>query len=790
MSLTHTSLSHFRAAARRMFMPARTFTPRRTGLAIALLIGLYGPAAMSAATDEMRAVAAAPDTNDAKTLNSVSVIGQGETRQVQRITATDLKILPPGTSPLKVLASKPGVHFESADPFGNYEWSTRISLRGFNQNRLGFTLDGIPLGDMSYGNQNGLHISRALIAENLGGAELAEGIGSLGTASTSDLGGTIQFYSSDPTPEAGITVEQGFGSDSAHRTYARLDTGDHNGFAMYLSGAYSDIDKWKGDGAQEQKQFNGKAVYNWGDNQVGALVTTSSRDETDYQDLSLSLEKRLGWNWDNLRPDWQRAVRIANEYQQSPTGTVNDGNIHSVDDAYFDARGLRDDTVASVFGNFAVADGVNLKATTYYHNDRGQGHWFTPYQQSYPGTPEQTPISIRTTEYGIDRAGVTAALTWDIGIHHLEGGFWYEDSNLNVSRNYYYITGPVDDTYFLSDPNLRLFKQHFETTTRQFYIQDSIKLLDDALAIDFGFKSPDTKLTGVAEPGTVTYGTTGSYANGQLTAKKNFLPQVGASYQLGGGNELFGSYAKNIAAFQGGITGPLATTQVAYDLFGKTLKPEQSRTFEGGFRHSDDFYQASLALYDVKFDNRLLAISQCAGIVGCPAAYANVGSVTSRGAELAINFKLDPELHWNNSLSYNRSRYDDNYITGTTLVPTKGKTVVDSPKQLFFSELAWTPGPWDMRLSANYTGKRYYTYTNDASVPSFWLMNAEAAYDFGKVGIAQDIKLALNVTNLLDKRYFATIGSNGFVANDPTGSFQTLLPGSPRATMLTATVRF
>lgn len=761
-------------------MSARTIAFRRTGLACALLLALHGSTALAAVPDD---VAAAPAPDKARTLESVSVIGQGETRQVQRITVEDVRILPPGTSALKVLQSKPGVHFESADPFGNYEWSTRISLRGFNQNRLGFTLDGIPLGDMSYGNQNGLHISRALIAENLGGAELAEGIGALGTPSTSDLGGTIQFYSSDPAPTYGVTLEQGFGSDSARRTYARLDTGDHNGFAMYLSGAYSSIDKWKGHGSQEQKQFNGKAVYDFGDNHVGALLTTSSRDETDYQDLSLSLEKRLGWNWDNYAPDWQRAVNAARG--------IYTGGVTTVDDAYYDARGLRDDTVASVFGDFALASDLRLKATTYYHNDRGQGHWFTPYQASYPGTPQETPISIRTTEYGIDRAGVTAALSWDIGTHHVEGGFWYEDSNHNVQRNYYFITGPVDDTYFLNNPNLRLFQQHFETTTRQFYLQDSFKLLDDRLAIDVGFKSPDTTVTGVAVPGTVTFGTARSYANGTLTAKKTLLPQIGASYQLGGGNELFGSYAKNIAAYQAGITGPLATTQVAYDLFGKQLKPEQSRTIEGGVRHSDDFYQASLALYDVAFDHRLLVISQCAGIVGCPAGYANVGSVSSRGAELAVNVRLSPTLHWSNSLSYNRSRYDDNYLNGTTLVPTKGKTVVDSPKQLFFSELAWTPGAWDLRLSANYTGKRYYTYTNDASVPSFWLVNAEAGYDVGKLGgVVQDLRFALNVSNLLDKRYFATIGSNGFTTSDPSGSFQTLLAGAPRAAMLTATLKF
>ena len=72
---------------------------------------------------------------------------------------------PPGTSPLKAIENLPGVNFQSADPYGAYEWSTRITIRGFNQNRLGFTLDGVPLGDMTYGNHNGLHISRAIPSE-------------------------------------------------------------------------------------------------------------------------------------------------------------------------------------------------------------------------------------------------------------------------------------------------------------------------------------------------------------------------------------------------------------------------------------------------------------------------------------------------------------------------------------------------------------------------------------------------------------------------------------------------
>ena len=126
-------------------MSIRMIPLRPTALALGLFAVLHGAPARAADTDVPAAPAVDADgsVGKAKTLDTVSVIGQGQSRQVQRITTEDVKILPPGSSPLKVLQGKPGVHFESADPFGNYEWSTRISLRGFNQNRLGFTLDGI-----------------------------------------------------------------------------------------------------------------------------------------------------------------------------------------------------------------------------------------------------------------------------------------------------------------------------------------------------------------------------------------------------------------------------------------------------------------------------------------------------------------------------------------------------------------------------------------------------------------------------------------------------------------------
>jgi iron complex outermembrane recepter protein len=120
---------------------------------------------------------------EAQELDTVIVLGKGESRQVQTLTAAQVEQLAAGTSPLKAIERMPGVNFQSADAFGTYEWSTRITVRGFNQNRMGFTLDGVPLGDMTYGNHNGLHISRAIPSEDIGSITLAQGTGAVQTAS-------------------------------------------------------------------------------------------------------------------------------------------------------------------------------------------------------------------------------------------------------------------------------------------------------------------------------------------------------------------------------------------------------------------------------------------------------------------------------------------------------------------------------------------------------------------------------------------------------------------------------
>lgn len=218
--------------------------------------------------------------DEGSVVEEVIVLGRGETRQVQSISAQQIEYLPAGTSPLKAIEKLPGVNFQSADPYGAYEWSTRITVRGFNQNRLGFTLDGVPLGDMTYGNHNGLHISRAIPTELVGRVALSQGTGAIDTASLSNLGGAVEFFSANPGDEFGVTVAQMLGSDSARRSFAQLDSGEFGaGTRAYIAVADATTDKWKGSGDQQARMYTFKLIQPVGAGSLTAYYNYSDRAE-------------------------------------------------------------------------------------------------------------------------------------------------------------------------------------------------------------------------------------------------------------------------------------------------------------------------------------------------------------------------------------------------------------------------------------------------------------------------------------------------------------------------------
>jgi len=706
-------------------------------------------------------VASAAAQDPAAPLETVHIFGTGQTRQVHNITRDDLAGALPGTSPLKTLQKLPGVSFQSADVFGAYEWSTRLSVRGFSQGQLGFTLDGIPLGNMSYGNNNGLHISRAISPENIRQVDLSQGAGSVGTASTSNLGGTVQFFSSDPLPQAGAAASLTVGSNHTRRSFARFDSGlIGSGTSLYASALRQHAEKWKGVGPQDLGQFNSKLVQRFGRHRLSAFYNYADRSENDYQDLSLDMQQRLGWEWDNYAPDWQRSLDAARG--------VFSGAVNNLDDAYFTARGLRKDHLAGVALELESLDAaLRAKVSTYYHRNEGQGHWYTPYQAS----PSGIPIAIRTTEYGVRRRGVLADASWTLAGHSINGGAWFERNTHVLTRNFYAVNGPQDSNRFLRDPFATGFMQEFHVRTAQFYLQDTLHLLDDRLTVNAGIKHPSvTIVAGSINP---------ARAAGTLKAGKKFLPQLGLNYDLNRNDEVFASVSRNLRAFEAGVYGQFSQSQEGFDENGARLKPETSTSIDLGLRFRRGALSGSVAIYSADFRDRLLSVATCPGVVGCPNTVVNVGRVATRGLESAASVVLARGWTWFNALTVNQSRYRSNYVDNGAVVPVSGKRVVDTPGLQAHSELAFDNKQWFAKAGGKYTGERYYTFINDGRVGAYTVWDASAGWRH------KGLTVQVHANNLFNKRYFGTIGSNQFTTSDPRGSFATMLTGAPRELFIT-----
>jgi iron complex outermembrane receptor protein len=809
---------------------------RRVVLACALVAGL---AASAQAQSPQPVSPAVPNTQQPanqqqdpqkpqtiSVTDEVTVTAQGETRDVQSVDQKLLLESTPGTSPIAVLAHLPSVEVTSADPYGAYEWALRISVRGFNQNQLGFTLDDVPLGDMSYGNLNGLHISRALIDENLGSAVLSQGTAALSTASTSNLGGAIQFLSTDPSDQRNLQATQSFGSFSGSRTFARYDSGllsTHT--KLFIDGVYQTSDKWRGGGPIKQSyyQFNTKLEQFVGSKGLFTFYADySNRQEVDYQDDNKVWVQKLGYHWDNFG-SWSTALQAANAYNAQGGGgkvfagipTTFPNPVNSLqsgfgdlsndpeDAGYYAAGGLRRDFLGYMKYSTALTSHLTWKTTVYGHHNAGTGLWYTPYVATYDVYGNDvSPISERTSEYRIARGGVLSQLDYVLGRNTISGGGWFEKESFDLARRYYGTT--------LNDPGRSIYDQpvfpfwtqwayNFPTDLFQVYLQDEFKATSK-LTLQAGFKTSETHTTGtlVGFDQGINLNPTdkaSNYAQGELTSGKPFLPQVGVNYKLNHSSEIFGDVAENTRAFQAGGNGfgtaPWGTTQAGFNALTNNLKAESSWSEEGGYRISDNRVMAQASYFHVNFSNRLLAIQQGPGIAGNASLLSNVGGVTTNGADGAITVRLPEGWALYNALTFSKSAYNSNYTTGGNVIDTGGKVTVDSPEVLYKNELSYTRKGFDAHIASDFMGKRYFTYTDDNSVGGRWLADFGTSYHVDEIGPISQVKLQFNVYNLFSEKYWATIGTNGFIASDPTSvSNNTLQPGTPRTITGTLSARF
>jgi hypothetical protein len=174
-----------------------------------------------------------------------------------------------GTSALALVKNLPGVTFTSTDAYGLDLSDGFLMVRGFRQEQLGVTFEGIPLNDGSYGSVTGTAPLNVGVTGQIGGVEVSPGSANVDVFSNSVDGGDIQYTLIAPQSKPGLSITQGYGSNTTLVTSLTGHTGQigDGGPRILLGFERISKDKYSGAGTQSMLHASAKIVQDlpWGD---------------------------------------------------------------------------------------------------------------------------------------------------------------------------------------------------------------------------------------------------------------------------------------------------------------------------------------------------------------------------------------------------------------------------------------------------------------------------------------------------------------------------------------------
>lgn len=426
-----------------------------------------------------------------------------------------------------------------------------------------------------------------------------------------------------------------------------------------------------------------------------------------------------------------------------------------------------------------------------------------------PGAPG------RDEDFGGIRWGTNVKATWTAGSNKLTVGGWFEKDSQMAFRPTYNLAGGSPFGGFLYDQILfNNYDQNFETKSTLFYVEDIVKLLDDRLTITLAAKSltVDKWAEGILFTQNYWKPIGSQRVERQKTYEDNFLPQLGASYQLAPQIELFTSFAENLASPPNNV--------IANVDFNESLRPERAKNYDLGVRYSGRTFGASFSLFYNQYEDRILSVAftqeeliarGLAGVTGAT-QFRNVGGIDSQGAELSYDWRTPIDgLRLTGAFAYQNSEFAENLRTTYAAfhsdpndprskfyvpipnpnggTPTqsfelqKGKSQGNTPEFTANFDLSYTKGIWAFNFGGQYYDEVYVNTLNTELVPSYTNFNAGVTVSGQKGTRLEPFKMSVTAQNVFDQVIWR--------ANGYTGSFNgSVTPDYGRNLVLTIEASF
>lgn len=738
-------------------------------------------------------------------------------------TVTDgmMAQLSPAGSALGAVKLVPGVLINEGDAFGGDDWSTTISIRGFQVNldeqQLGMTVDGIPNGNSNYG--GGAKANRYIDTFNLQGIDVAQGTSDIASRSHEALGGSLDFTTQDPEQESRLRTAATIGDNNARKFFVRYDTGEFidNTYA-WMSFSTSDLDVWmdaSGEANRDHLAAKFKGFYDGVE--LTGYISYDDTHEDNYERVTLA-EFRQNPDWDRLTGEWTGIPHIDQNYRRGWST-------------------LRENLLGYIKADFDLGS-VKLSTNVYFHENEGRGDWVPPYVVDvtndgagaahselisgnrvrggssigtilfvnadgesvspiagcessltfpYGGAgPEYDPAcystgalpvsSYRHTHYDKSRVGFNADVDWTLdlsfGQNTLRGGIWYEDYTRTESRDWHKIIDSRTGYHFDNIAYWEQYNRTFPIDTLMYYVEDTL------------VAGPLTARLGVKQF-LVDLERQNNHQNGATTADVNSDSDVllsgGLVYELPmTGFELFAGYAESFAAIKDVV---LEAGGSALD----RIEPESAENIDLGLRYEGDRISASVTYYDIEFSNRVTFIPEgtSSGIDylnESEGAYINVGGIESSGIEAAVRFALNDAFSVYASYTLNDSTY---LGTGDSTVDEElgvfpGNTVFGSAEDMFVVAADWKRDNYFAGLAWKHIGDRWMNPANTEVLDAHQIADLYVGVELDAISAGlKGMKLQLNVNNLFDESYLGGV-SGGWGA----------WIGAPRTATATLTVDF
>ncbi|MFZ6722103.1 TonB-dependent receptor [Undibacterium sp. Ji49W] len=769
-----------------------------------------------AQTEEVKQTAETTESADAKRVTITGrKVGTGlmvdEDAPKARSTVTREELIKqrPTGNAYQALDLLPAVNSYNYDGTGLFGGG--LTLRGFNSDQIGFTVNGVPVNDSG---SFSVFPQEFVDQENTCTNFVTQGSTDVDSPHVGATGGNIGITTCEPEKERRIRAMQTFGSLKMYKSFLRYDTGliGDSKTRFFISASHARSDKWKGEGQAQRNHVDlGGRIDFDRFNYINGNILVNSAVNNNINSISLAQMNQFGYNYDfssSFTPGHVTPVKGTAQVEVGPSPQY-----------YKLAANPFQNVIASVTGQFRLAENTDLKVLPYFWYGYGTGG----VQQKVvaengflsggkltgtvdlngDGDTLDRIIMAGSSVTRTQRPGITASISHTMNNHTLLGGFWYEQATHRQ-------TGPivpVDASGNSADVWLRdgiIFRpdgtpyesRDWKTisTAWQFFLQDTISLMDNKLSINIGVRSPHVKrdFTNYAnEGGTLaTYTTT---YNVQQTYS-DLLPQLGIKYQIDNTNQLYASLAKNMKAPPNFAFAPTSNNvQFVNGVATITgnLKEETAWNLDVGYRHQSDKLTAQVDIFNVDFKNRQ---GNAYDPIADKSIYTNVGAVSMRGMEIEMGNKPINGLSFYGSVSYTQSKVKDNIVfSKTAFLPTSGNEFSLTPNWKYGLSAQYETGAFYGRFKFKHTSAQYASLMNDELVPSYHVLDFDAGYQFPNWGMMKKPTVRLNVSNILNEQYrnpsSATI-LNTKAVNGVNASTAFYYLGAPRFTSITLSADF